>query len=140
MLVLQPRTSTEIEGPLGTFVSVRVEVSEMTGIIVFVGMVVAVETFGVADALVTPITTGVAVNTDGVGVKGRNGVGGLPGNGCMTQPLHEVSKIANKIVGTILFIFSPPGDCILLAPNEQSPPFVLPPESIRLVGRRALEK
>lgn len=81
MLVLQPSTSTEIEGPLGRLVSVRVGVSEMTGITVFVGMVVAVNKFGVAEALDTPITTGVAVNTDGVGVKGRNGVGGLPGNG-----------------------------------------------------------
>lgn len=81
MLVLQPSTSTEIEGPLGRFVKVRVGVSELTGMSVFVGMVVAVGTFGVADALVTPITIGVAVNMDGVGVKGMNGVGGLPGNG-----------------------------------------------------------
>jgi hypothetical protein len=78
MLVLQPSTSTEIEGPLGGFVSVRVGVSELTGMSVFVGMVVAVETSGVADALVTLITTGVAVNMEGVGVKGMNGVGGLP--------------------------------------------------------------
>lgn len=81
MLVLQPSTSTEIEGPLGRFVSVRVGVFEIAGMGVLVGKVVAVEMLGVADALVTPITTGVAVNTDGVDVKGRNGVGGLPGNG-----------------------------------------------------------
>jgi hypothetical protein len=81
MLVLQPSTSTEIEGPLGRFVSVRVNVLEMTGMGVSVGMIVTVGMFGVADALVTPITTGVAVNTDGVDVKGRKGVGGLPGNG-----------------------------------------------------------
>lgn len=81
MLVLQPSTSTEIEGPLGRFVIVRVGVSELTGMSVFVGMVVVAGRFGVADALVTPITTGVAVSIDGVGVKGMNGVGGLPGNG-----------------------------------------------------------
>lgn len=121
MLVLQPSTSTEIAGPAGGFVNVKVGVFEPAGMNVFVGMVVAVETFGVADALVTPITIGVAVNIDGVDVKGKNGVGGLPGNGCITQPLHEVSKTANKIVETILFIFSPPNDCIPLAPNEQSP-------------------
>jgi hypothetical protein len=67
-----------MEGPAGGFVNVRVGVC---GMMVFVGMFVAVGTFGVADALVTPITTGVAVNMEGVDVKGRNGVGGLPGNG-----------------------------------------------------------
>lgn len=124
MLVLQPSTSTEIEGPLGRLVSVSVGVSGLIGIRVFVGMFVAVETFGVADALVTPITTGVAVSMDGVGVKGMNGVGGLPGNGCITQPLHEVSKTANKIMGIILFILSPLNDCIPLVPNQQSPRFL----------------
>lgn len=118
MLVLQPSTSTEMEGPLGGPVNVRVGVSGLAGMRVFVGMVVAVGIFGVADALVTPITTGVEVNMDGVGVRGRNGVGALPGNGWITQPLHEVSKTVSKIVGTILFIFSPPDDCIPLAPNE----------------------
>lgn len=77
MLVLQPSTSTEMDGPLGRFV--KDGVSETTTKGVFVGMVVAVEMFGVADA--TPITTGVGVNMGGVGVAGRNGVGGLPGNG-----------------------------------------------------------
>lgn len=67
-----------MDGPAGGFVNVRVDV---VGMRVFVGIIVAVGTFGVADALVTPITTGVAVNMDGVDVKGRNGVGGLPGNG-----------------------------------------------------------
>ena len=126
MPVLQPSTSTEIEGPLGGLVSVIVGVSELTGMSVFVGMFVEVETFGVADALVTPITIGVAVNIDGVGVKGMNGVGGFPGNGCITQPLQEVSKTANKIMGTILFIFSPLNDCIPLVPKQQSPPVCLP--------------
>lgn len=118
MLVLQPSTSTEMEGPLGGLVSVRVEISEVAGMRVFVGMVVAVGTFGVADALVSPITTGVAVKMDGVDVKGRKGVGGVLGNGWITQPLHEVSKTASKLVEIILFIFSPPDDCIPITPNE----------------------
>lgn len=42
---------------------------------------VSVLTFGVGDAVKTPITTGVAVNTFGTCVFGRNGVGGLPGKG-----------------------------------------------------------
>lgn len=81
MLVLQPNTSTEMDGPLGGFV--RDGVSEIKTKGVFVGsgvnVLVAVEMLGVADA--TPITTGVGVNMGGVGVDGRNGVGGLPGNG-----------------------------------------------------------
>ena len=67
-----------MEGPAGGFVNVRVEVFGMK---VFVGILVAVGMFGVVDALVTPITAVVAVNIDGVEVKGSNGVGGLPGNG-----------------------------------------------------------
>ena len=81
MLVLQPSTSTEMESPLGRFVNVRVGVSEIAGIRVFVGTVVAVEMFGAGEALGTPITIAVAVNIDGVGVDGRKGVGGFPGKG-----------------------------------------------------------
>ena len=81
MLVLQPNTFTEMDGPLGRFV--RDGVSEIKTKGVFVGsevnVLVAMEIPGVADA--TPITTGVGVNMDGVGVAGRNGVGGLPGKG-----------------------------------------------------------
>ena len=81
MLVLQPNTSTETDGPLGRFV--RDGVSEIKTKGVFVGngvnVLVAREILGVADA--APMTTGVAVNMGGVGVAGRNGVGGLPGNG-----------------------------------------------------------
>ena len=81
MLVLQPRTSIEIDGPLGRFV--RDGVSEIKTKGVFVGsgvnVLVAIKMLGVAHG--TPITTGVAVNMGGVGVAGRNGVGGLPGNG-----------------------------------------------------------
>jgi len=77
MLVLQPSTSTEMEGPLGRLVSVSVGVFEIAGINVFVGAVVAVEMLGVADAIMTDV----AVKIGGVDVAGRNGVGGLPGTG-----------------------------------------------------------
>ena len=73
MLVLQPSTSTEIDGPPGTFVSVGDGVSEIITKGVFVGNGVNV--------MVAMEMLGVAVKIDGVGVKGRNGVGGLPGNG-----------------------------------------------------------
>lgn len=74
-------------------------------------------TFGVGEAVRvgTPITTGVAVKTDGCCVDGKNGVGGLPGRGWMIQPLHEASKSAIKMKGVARFIFSPPRHCILIA-------------------------
>jgi len=73
MLVLQPNTSTEIDGPPGIFVSVGDGVSEITTNGVLVG--------NGANVMVAVEMLGVAVKIDGVGVKGRNGVGGLPGNG-----------------------------------------------------------
>jgi len=81
MLVLQPNTSTEMDGPLGRFVRDGVSEIKMKGVFVGCGVNVWVarEILGVADA--TPITTGVGVNMDGVDVGGRNGVGGLPGKG-----------------------------------------------------------
>ena len=80
MLVLQPNTSTEMDGPLGRFVRDGVSEIKTKGVLEGdVNVLVAMEILGVADA--TPITTGVGVNMDGVGVAGRNGVGGLPGNG-----------------------------------------------------------
>ena len=97
-----------------------VDVCVFAGMKVLVGAVVAVGKLGVAEALVTPITTGVAVTMDGVEVGGRNGVGGLPGKGWITHPLHELIKTAAKIAGTSLFILSPLDDCIPLNPNEQS--------------------
>lgn len=74
----------EMAGPVGEFVSVGtgrgVSVFVTIGAFVFVGIIiVAVAIPGVADALVTPITTGVGVKMDGVGVEGRKGVG--PGRG-----------------------------------------------------------
>jgi len=81
MLVLQPSTSTEMDGPLGRFVKDGVSEIKTKGVFVGSGVnvLVAMEMLGVADA--TPITIGVGVNMEGVGVNGRNGVGGLPGNG-----------------------------------------------------------
>jgi hypothetical protein len=69
--------------PAGAFVDVRTGVSD-GGTVVLVANVVTVatgvdvDTFAVA---VAPITTGVAVNIEGVSVGGRNGVGGLLGRG-----------------------------------------------------------
>ena len=73
------------------------------------GVLLAVEEAitGVAEALVTPITTGVPVNMEGVGVNGRKGVGGLYGKGWMTQPLHEDNRNVIRIAGMIFFISSP---------------------------------
>ena len=90
-------------------VSVGVMEITMAGVLegTNVDVIVAVEMFGVAVALATPMMTGVAVNMDGVDVEGRNGVGWLPGSGWITQPLHEDSKNANRIAGINFFIFSP---------------------------------
>jgi len=48
------------------------------------------------------MTTGVAVNMDGVGVGGRNGVGRFPG--WMIQPLQDVVINIARIKGITLFI------------------------------------
>ena len=81
MLVLQPNTSTEMDEPLGRFVGDGVSEIKTRGVFVGseVNVLVAMEMLGVVDA--TPITTDVGVNMEGVDVAGRNGVGGLPGNG-----------------------------------------------------------
>jgi hypothetical protein len=69
---------------------------------------VGLATAGVAEALVTPMITGVPVKIDGVWVKGRNGVGALLGRGCMTQPLQDARRNVDKrIAGKIFFMFSP---------------------------------
>jgi len=79
MLVLHPSTSTEMEGPRGGLVCVMTDVSDEikvgTKVAVMKGMGVDVAIWGVA--LAAPMTTGVAVNIEGVWVGGRNGVGGL---------------------------------------------------------------
>jgi hypothetical protein len=67
------------------------------------GVVVAIT--GVAEALVTPMITGVAVKMDGVTVDGWNGVG--RGRGWTTQPLQAESKRVSKRTVMIFFIFSP---------------------------------
>ena len=104
ILVLHPSTLIEIAGPVGELVSVCTgrDVSVCVGMIV---VAVGVAMPGVADALVTPITTGVGVKMDGVGVEGRKGVG--PGKGLMIQPLHDDNRSVKKIDRVIFCIFSP---------------------------------
>ena len=121
MLVSQPRTSTEIAGPLGG--AVCVSTGELDGIrvgvivavikdmLVEVGRSVAVGICSVGVAL-GAIITGVAVKIDGVLVGGRNGVGGFPG--WITQPLQDaIVTIKNivKIVNLVVFISSPHHHC-----------------------------
>ena len=77
MLVLHPNTLTDTDGPLETKVCVVAGegVLVLTGINVGIPVFVAIKGVEVA----TPITTGVGVNMDGVGVAGRKAVG--PGRG-----------------------------------------------------------
>jgi hypothetical protein len=78
------------------------------------GVDVAMAICGVGVALATPITTGVAVNIDGVFVRGRKGVGGLKGPGWITQPLQDATKSVEsttRITGMVFFISSPPYYC-----------------------------
>jgi hypothetical protein len=114
MLVLQPRISTETEGPLGRLVCVFSAVLDGSN----VGAVVAViKGIGVsvgmsgADVALATITTGVAVKTDGVFVGGRNGVGGLKGPGWITQPLQDAKRSITRMMRVVFFISSPPYDC-----------------------------
>lgn len=76
---------------------------------VLLGTVVAVATIGVA--LLTPMITGVGECIEGVLVGGRNGVGGLYGDGWKNQPLHDVSRNIARLMTVIFFISSPPHDC-----------------------------
>jgi hypothetical protein len=82
MLVLHPRSSTRMPGPLGTVdwglagVSEGIRVSTVVAVIK--GMLVEVG-IGAFDVALAAMMSGVAVNTEGVFVGGRNGVGGLPG-------------------------------------------------------------
>ena len=85
MLVLQPRISTEMDGPLGAVVCMLSGVldgrSVGTNVAVMKGIGVHVGACDRGVGLAALITTGVAVKTEGVGVGGRNGVGGLKGPG-----------------------------------------------------------
>jgi len=98
-------------GPLGVKVGdgegVNVTVFVMMGALVLVGknvlVGVTVQAVMTGVDVYTPITTGAGVNTDGVGVDGKNGVG--PGNGWMVQPLQDESTNINIIVGMNFFIF-----------------------------------
>jgi hypothetical protein len=109
MLVLHPSTLMATDGPLGIAVSVGVgvDVSVFVGIVdgwfVFVAVKVEVAISGVEVA--TPITTGVDVNIDGVGVEGRKGVG--PGRGWITQPLQDDNRSIRRIGRINFFIFCP---------------------------------
>jgi len=85
ILVLQPRTSTEMDGPVGGLVCVLTGVPEgsKVGAVVAVinGIAVEVAICGVGVPVGAPLPTGVAVKMDGVFVGGRKGVGGLNGPG-----------------------------------------------------------
>jgi len=132
MLVLHPSTITEMDGkPPGTAVvgvaGVLVGVSDgnPVGVFVLLGneVLVAVEVAitGVAEALVTPMMTGVAVKMDGVLVDGRKGVGGLYGRGCTTQPLQDDNNGMTRIKGIIFFISSPHRHFIPLDEMSKAP-------------------
>ena len=91
-------------GSVGRLVNVAAGVD--VSVAVDIGKVVDVEIaalVGVTGTLVTPITTGVGVNMDGVGVDGKKGVG--PGRGCIIQPLQDVSIHASRIGRIFFFIF-----------------------------------
>ena len=107
MLVLHPSTLMETAGPLGeaVYVTDAVNVADTTIVGEFVNVAVAVDVEIIAVADATPITTGVGVNMDGVGVAGKKGVG--PGRGWMTQPPQEDSRDVNRNMGMSFFIFSP---------------------------------
>ena len=84
MLVLQPSTFIDMAGlPMGSWVTVADDVGVNETIVPGVSVLTGVDvnTTGVAEALVTPMMTGVWVKMEGVGVKGINGVGGLLGSG-----------------------------------------------------------
>ena len=104
MLVLHPSTLIAMAGPLGGLVGVSVSVDIGAFVLVrMIALAVEVAMAGVADA--TPITTGVGVNMDGVGVDGRKGVG--PGRGWMIQPLQDDNRSARRTGKMSFFIFSP---------------------------------
>jgi hypothetical protein len=117
----------EMDGPAGELVRVAagmgVWVSVASGILVLVGMMPIAVGVRVAGILVTPITTGVGVNMDGVGVDGRKGVG--PGKGWMIQPLQDDSRNINRIGRINFFIFSPLYSLYPAYGTEQSPPIGL---------------
>lgn len=114
MLVLQPSISTPTEGPLGGLVCVSSGVLDGSkvgaGVAVIKGIGVNVGTCGV-DVALAATTSGVAVKMDGVGVEGRNGVGGLKGPGWITQPLHDAKRSIIRIMRVVFFMSSPPYDC-----------------------------
>jgi hypothetical protein len=95
----------EMASPLGRRVGDGVNVCVLAGMVVDT---IAVAMNGVDVA--TPITTGVGVKMNGVGVAGRKGVG--PGNGWIIQPPQDVNRSVSRIGRKSLFIFSPLCHCI----------------------------
>jgi hypothetical protein len=127
MLVSQPRTSTDIIGPLGRGVWVSVGVSDGIRVEVAVAvmntMLVAVGAgASIVDVALGTRTMGVAVKIEGVPVGGKNGVGRLLGRN--TQPLQEVMpniKRINRIVSVVFFMISPRCHCIPLGRSSKAP-------------------
>jgi hypothetical protein len=107
----------EMDGPVGGLVRVAAGIG--VSVLVAIGTFVLVGMIAVDVKVATPITTGVGVNIDGVGVDGRNGVG--PGRGCMTQPLQDVNIYAKRTGKISFFIFSP-RVIVSLLQDEAKPP------------------
>ncbi len=121
MLVLHPSTLMVMADSLGRLVNVAAGVD--VSVAVDMGKAVDVEIaalVGVTDTLVTPITTGVGVNMDGVGVDGKKGVG--PGRDCIIQPLQDVSMHASRIGRIFFLIFTPLSHFIPSRELKQSHP------------------
>lgn len=104
----------------GTKIGVRVGASAVSvggvnGVTLGVskGRAVDVAVFGRGEeaAVYAPITTGVGVNIYGAWVGNVNGVGALPGNGWIIQPLHEDSKNRMRMKGVVRFIIPPRLHC-----------------------------
>lgn len=114
MLVSHPKTVSAIAAVVeGVLVREGVSVMAVAVVPSGVTLAVCVLMFGVGEAVAAPITTGVAVNTDGNCVNGKKGVGALPGSGWMIHPLHDASNSAISMKGVTLLILSPPLHCIL---------------------------
>src|SRR5574341_2569219 len=107
MLVSQPKTRIEMDGPLG--VPVTVAEGENTAVSVGFGAVVLVAVAAFVKVAIAgvevfdPRTTGAGVWIRGVGVGGKKGVGPEPG--WKTQPLQEESRNTNTSARIGVFIF-----------------------------------
>jgi hypothetical protein len=95
----------------GDGVSLSVEI----GVFVLVAIIV-----DVAETLVTPITTGVGVKIEGVGVEGKKGVG--PGRGWIIQPLQDDNTNIKRIGRINFLIFFSSKSFYPSCGVKQSPP------------------